>query len=72
MCRPDGTFRVLDARSGRVLWQAHLGAPIGGGATVADGTVLVGYGVQFGGVERALQPPAGSNGGIVAYTVRRR
>jgi polyvinyl alcohol dehydrogenase (cytochrome) len=67
----NGTFRALDARTGRVLWRAQTGAPIGGGATVGGGTVLVGYGVQFGGAQRALQPPAGSRGGIIAYSVRR-
>jgi polyvinyl alcohol dehydrogenase (cytochrome) len=67
----DGTLRALDARSGRVLWNAHPGAPLGGGATVAGGAVLIGYGVQFGGAQRVLHPPAGARGGIVAYTVRR-
>ena len=67
-----GTFRALDARSGRTLWKTHPGAPIGGGATVAGGAALIGYGVQFGGAERAVAPPPGSRGGIVAYTVRRR
>ena len=67
-----GTFRALNARNGRTLWKTHPGAPIGGGATVAGGAALIGYGVQFGGAERAVAPPPGSRGGIVAYTVRRR
>jgi polyvinyl alcohol dehydrogenase (cytochrome) len=67
----DGTFRALDARSGRVLWKVHPGAPIGGGATVAGGAVLIGYGVQFGLNERMMNPPPGSRGGIVAYAPRR-
>jgi polyvinyl alcohol dehydrogenase (cytochrome) len=67
----NGSFRALDARGGHVLWKAHPGAPMGGGATVAGGAVLIGYGVQFGGAERAVNPPAGSRGGIVAYAVRR-
>lgn len=62
----NGTFRALNARSGRVLWKAHPGAPIGGGATVASGKVLIGYGVQFGLIERLMNPPPGSRGGIVA------
>jgi polyvinyl alcohol dehydrogenase (cytochrome) len=68
----DGTFRALEARSGRLLWKTRPGAPIGGGATVAAGLVLIGYGVQFGTAERALQPPAGARGGIVAYGARRQ
>jgi outer membrane protein assembly factor BamB len=67
----NGTFRALEARSGRVLWKTRPGAPIGGGATVAGGMVLIGYGVQFGGAERSVRPPAGSRGGIVAYAPRR-
>jgi polyvinyl alcohol dehydrogenase (cytochrome) len=67
----NGSFRALDASSGRVLWKVRPGAPIGGGATVAGATVLIGYGVQHGLYERTVNPPAGSRGGIVAYTVRR-
>ena len=67
----SGTFRALDARSGRVLWKAHPGAPSAGGPTVAGGAVLIGYGVQFGFIERAVNPPAGSRGGIVAYALGR-
>jgi PQQ enzyme repeat len=66
-----GVPRALDARSGRVLWKVHPGAPIGGGATVAGGAVLIGYGVQFGLNERMMNPPPGSRGGIVAYAPRR-
>lgn len=68
----DGTFRAFDARSGRLLWRTHPGAPIAGGATVAGGRVLIGYGVQFGGIERSVNPPARPRGGIVAYEVRQR
>ena len=68
----NGTFRALDARTGRLLWKTRPGAPIAGGATVAGGMVLIGYGVQFGDLERSVDPPAGSRGGIVAYAVRRR
>jgi polyvinyl alcohol dehydrogenase (cytochrome) len=67
----DGALRALDARSGRLLWMTRPGAPLGGGATVAGGALLIGYGVQYGGVERAVHPPAGSRGGVVAYAVRR-
>ena len=67
----SGAFRAFDGRTGRVLWKTRPGAPIGGGATIAAGTVLIGYGVQFGGAERSVNPPAGSRGGIVAYAVRR-
>jgi hypothetical protein len=72
VARGSGTFRALDARSGRVPWKARPGAPMGGGATVAGGAVLMGYGVQFGLNDRMMNPPPGSRGGIVAYTVRRR
>jgi polyvinyl alcohol dehydrogenase (cytochrome) len=67
----DGTFRALDGRSGRVLWTAHPGAPMGGGATVANGTVLIGYGVQFGDLQRDVNPPAAARGGLVAYGLHR-
>jgi polyvinyl alcohol dehydrogenase (cytochrome) len=65
----DGTFRAFDGRSGRLLWKAHPGAPLGGGATVAGHTVLIGYGVQFGLAARASHPPDTALGGVVAYTV---
>jgi polyvinyl alcohol dehydrogenase (cytochrome) len=68
----DGQFRALAARSGRVLWTARPGAPMGGGATVAGGEVLIGYGVQFGSLQRFEHPPAGALGGMVAYAPRRR
>jgi polyvinyl alcohol dehydrogenase (cytochrome) len=64
----NGTLRALDGCSGRVLWKKHAGAPIGGGATVARGAVLIGYGVQCGGLERnqalasgLTSPPPGRN-----------
>jgi polyvinyl alcohol dehydrogenase (cytochrome) len=67
----DGTFRAFDGRSGQLLWKSRPGAPLGGGATVAGDTVLIGYGVQFGLADRALHPPAKALGGIVAYTLRK-
>jgi outer membrane protein assembly factor BamB len=67
----DGTLRALDASSGRLLWSARPGAPLGGGASVARGMVLIGYGVQFGALQRWEHPPAGARGGIVAYAPRR-
>jgi outer membrane protein assembly factor BamB len=67
----DGTLRALDAGSGRVLWTARPGAPMGGGAAVGGGMVLIGYGVQYGLLQRFEHPPAGARGGVVAYAPRR-
>jgi polyvinyl alcohol dehydrogenase (cytochrome) len=63
----DGRLRALDAASGRVLATLRPGAPLAGGAAVAAGLLVVGYGVQLGGPERLLGAPAGAAGGVVAY-----
>jgi len=67
----DGRLRALHGATGRTLWTARPGAPIGAGPTVADGRLLIGYGVQLGGVERFLNAPPDARGGVVAYAIRR-
>lgn len=63
----DGVVHALDAATGIELWTAMPGdgdadAGIGGGLSVVDGTLLVGYGFWF------FTVPEGSNvGGLVAY-----
>ena len=38
---------AYDARNGRLLWQEFMPAPVGGGVTIADGKLVVGYGLHF-------------------------
>jgi polyvinyl alcohol dehydrogenase (cytochrome) len=55
-----GTLRALDAATGDELWTEEAGAPGGGGAVLADGTLLWGYGYTlFGGA---------GEGGLLAFT----
>jgi polyvinyl alcohol dehydrogenase (cytochrome) len=56
-----GTLRALDAATGDELWTEEAGAPGGGGAVLADGTLLWGYGYTlFGGA---------GEGGLLAFTL---
>ena len=57
----DGTAHALDGDTGVVLWSDKPGADIGGGFSIVDGTLFVGYGYWF------LAAPPQPFGGLVAY-----
>lgn len=63
----DGVVHALDATTGVELWATTPGdedpdAGIGGGFSIVDGMVFVGYGFWF-----FTEPEAGAHGGLVAY-----
>ncbi len=65
----DGTLHGLDAATGVELWTAKPGADeteagMGGGVTIVDGTVYVGYGFWF-----FTEPKVAELGGFVAYAL---
>lgn len=62
----DGVVHALDAATGVEVWNHPPGgddpdAGIGGGVSVVDGAVFVGYGFWF------FTEPEGEHGGVVAY-----
>jgi polyvinyl alcohol dehydrogenase (cytochrome) len=59
----DGTFHALAADDGRALWSDPSLRPIGGGASIAAGRLLVPHGFVF------LSAPGEAKGGVVAYGV---
>ncbi|MBC8070332.1 MAG: PQQ-binding-like beta-propeller repeat protein [Deltaproteobacteria bacterium] len=65
----DGTVHALDAATGVELWSALPGGPsttgIGGGVSVAGGTLWVGHGYSF--FATATDNPTPDFGGLVAY-----
>jgi polyvinyl alcohol dehydrogenase (cytochrome) len=59
----DGTLHALAASDGRSLWRDPSLQPIGGGATIAAGRLLVPHGFVF------LGAPGEAEGGVTAYGV---
>ena len=62
-----GTAFALDARTGKVLWQARPGGPLGGGVSVAGRRLFVPVGYSFFGTLDDSAP-----GALVAFAPRRR
>ncbi len=65
----DGVVHALDAVTGTELWTTSPGngdpdAGIGGGFSVVDGRLLVGYGFWF-----FTEPPTATSGGLATYTL---
>jgi outer membrane protein assembly factor BamB len=54
-------FLALDAENGTILWTSPVDAPLGGGFSIVDGTLYVGYGAGL--------PPTwrSDSGGLIAY-----
>ena len=57
----DGTVYAIDITDGSIDWSEDLGADLGGGVSITDGTVLAPYGFWFFG-----QPP-NPRGGLIAF-----
>jgi len=59
----DGTVHALSAADGTELWSDQPGGDIGGGFSIAGGSLYAGRGFWF------FAPPATPNGGLVAYAL---
>ena len=57
----DGTLRAHATSDGAPLWTDFPGGDIGGGLTIANGTVVAGHGFWF------FTEPGNPTGGLVAY-----
>jgi polyvinyl alcohol dehydrogenase (cytochrome) len=60
----DGNIKAFDASNGNVLWMTRAPAGIGGGFSLVDGLLFVGYGHHFS--QSAMEP---LNGGLMGFAI---